>query len=118
MSRKPKPQRTGDLAPWTGSYTPPAPPKLRSQSNAPGVEYDILRAARGMLGDHRRLDTVYEHGHWWIVCGNCGAQWDAVDASGPGSAAGFGFEMVTQGDGDCGDWDDRDMRALDGERVR
>lgn len=45
---------------------------------------------------YRGFDTVFEHGHWWIVL-KTGEAFDAVDSQGPGSVDGFAFESVGGG---------------------
>lgn len=50
---------------------------------------------------HDEALPVFEHGHWWINCGSCGAQWSVVDATGGDSVGGYGFEEVSTGDGSC-----------------
>jgi len=72
---------------------------LPSTINEPGVERRIRRAFRQLhRGASRRpFETVYEHGHWWVLELDAEDQlvtWDAVDASGPGSVLGFSFEQV------------------------
>ena len=71
--------------------------KLKSTVNMPAVAAEIdaafLAGGPAPCSQHGQLD--FEHGHWWVTCSMCGAQWDAVDVS----PTGFDFEQVTQGDG-------------------
>lgn len=68
---------------------------LPSQINDPKMEATIAEAFRAQHPEHTGTAT-FEHDHWWVCCGPCGAQFDAVDTE-----SGFGFEMVTEGDGWC-----------------
>lgn len=47
-------------------------------------------------------DYVFEHGQLWIVGRGpvAGAIWSVVDAEGPDTHNGFGFEQVSEPDGD------------------
>ncbi len=65
--------------------------ELASTVNTSTVERKIRGAARD-LG--YRGDTVFEHGHWWLMLRD-GSIFDVVDAIGPGSSRGFGFERVS-----------------------
>ena len=53
----------------------------------------ILAAARVVLGG---CTVVYEHGQWWLIHQMSGTQWSVVDAEGPGTSDGYGFETVTE----------------------
>lgn len=72
---------------------------LRSTVNTRTNERDI-RAAFVAIGPEpcngASVETVYEHGQWWIMCCACGAQYSVHDAE-PGD---FSFEEVTHGDED------------------
>jgi hypothetical protein len=76
---------------------------LRSQKHTEAVRVTVEEAFHvSDLGTiHPEALAVFEHGHWWIDCGPCGAQWDAVDAAGSDSIGGFSFEQVSLGDGFC-----------------
>lgn len=70
---------------------------LKSEQNTKAMDRQVRQAARAILGN-RRIDTTFEHGHWWVTDLRTGAQWDAVDAEGGRSVNGFDFEQVTDGD--------------------
>lgn len=55
----------------------------------------IERIIRGAARDLRigKGNPEYEHGHWWYITTD-GRTYDAVDASGPDTSRGFGFEEV------------------------
>lgn len=53
-------------------------------------------------------DVFFEHEQWWVQCWGCGATWSVVDAAGPGSVDGFGFEQIDEGDETCSDDDDEE----------
>ena len=74
-------------------------PKLLSEVDTPAMEKRVLSAAKAILRK-RDIRAVFEHGHWWVEHTKSGAQWDAVDAEGPGSVTGFDFEQVTPGEED------------------
>jgi len=69
---------------------------LPTQHNTATMEKRILRAGHKVLSNH--LSATFEHGHWWVTDTENGAQWDVVDAEGPGSIDGFDFEQVTEAD--------------------
>jgi hypothetical protein len=75
---------------------------LRSTNSNPDVGQEILDAFN-LSNDHLHHDPkpVFEHGHWWINCSTCGAQFDAVDTFGGDNVDGFSFEEVTHGDDYC-----------------
>ena len=79
--------------------------KLKSENSSPRTGDAVMGAASKKLrGEHGQanLRVFFEHGHWWATCARCGAQWDAVDAEGPGTVNGFDFERVTDPeDGFC-----------------
>jgi hypothetical protein len=66
---------------------------LRSEKNNAAIGTDAEDSFRALYGGDP--EAFYEHGHWWITNRDTGAQYDAVDASGPGSCAGWGFEQVS-----------------------
>ena len=69
---------------------------LPSQKPSARMGLRVIRAAKSILRRHRRtLGAVFEHGHWWVTCSECGGNWDAVDAEGGNSVDGFDFEEVT-----------------------
>ena len=71
---------------------------LKTETFTRTMERRVLGAARELLGQARyRAD--FEHGQWWVTNRTTGAQWSVVDAEGPGTANGFDFEQVTEGDG-------------------
>ena len=45
-----------------------------------------------------RLDSVWEHGQWWIHDAESGASWAVHDAEWPGTVSGYDFEQVADGD--------------------
>lgn len=53
----------------------------------------------GMVHPHAL--PVFEHDHWWVICGPCGATWDAVDTETEGGEETFDFERINDGDGSC-----------------
>lgn len=65
---------------------------LPTERNTPTMERRIRRALREL--GYRRGDLVYEHGHWWLMLPD-GSIFDVVDATGPGTAYGFGLERVS-----------------------
>ena len=84
--------------------------KLNSERNTIAMERRVMASAIRLLQwkgycpaespkshsrGHHHLSVVFEHGHWWVTCSDCGGQWDAVDAEGLDSFGGFGFEEVT-----------------------
>ena len=71
---------------------------LRSENPDPKIGSDAEENYSAMHGGEP--EAVWEYGHWWIVDRATGAQYDAVDASGPGSCGGWGFERVSEGDVD------------------
>lgn len=64
---------------------------LPSEQNTRAMDRRVRRAALAL--GFRHFDTVFEHGHWWIIL-KSGEAFDAVDACGPGSIDGFSFEAV------------------------
>ncbi len=80
---------------------------LNSEKNTPEMDERVRAAflasatAAQHGGENANIQTAFEHGHWWVSCVDCGAQWDAVDAEGGASVDGFDFEEVTPGDGYC-----------------
>jgi len=72
---------------------------LNCEKNTTTMQKRILRAYHAHYGN-RRVNAFYEHGQWWIDYPRTGAQWSVNDAEGPGSAQGFCFERVSQGDDD------------------
>jgi len=78
--------------------------KLRSETVSKKIEADIHRDARHsqvLGGYHKRLQTDFEHGQWWVTCVNCGAQWSVVDCVGEIKGEYFDFEQVSDGDETC-----------------
>lgn len=67
---------------------------LNSERATPEIEHQVINAFPH--AEHRGLAAVFEHGHWWITCNDCGAQWSVVDTN-----LGFDFEQVTIGDYSC-----------------
>lgn len=73
---------------------------LSSTLNTPQVERRIRRAFRQIhrsSASRRPFQTVYEHGHWWVIedgPDDTLQTWDAVDADGGDSFDGFNFEEV------------------------
>jgi len=70
---------------------------LKTETNTPEMESRI-RTAFATLHLPMEFDTDFEHGQWWVTAHTSGRQWSVVDADGPGSVDGFGFEVVTEGD--------------------
>jgi len=71
------------------------------------TEVNTTQTGKAVLAAFRRSDagktirkpqSVFEHGHWWIVDNESGGQWSVVDAEGPNTLWGFGFECVTEPD--------------------
>lgn len=75
--------------------------KLKTEMNTRKVEEQVIAAAKHLLGEHENLSAAFEHGHWWVVCGACGAQWSAEDQEGGNEVFGIGFEEVSAGDESC-----------------
>jgi hypothetical protein len=73
--------------------------KLQTEQNTPAVMRKIRGAFRQMFG-RRVFGTFYEHGQWWVSCEDLDgddageALFSVVDAEGPGSINGFGFERT------------------------
>lgn len=63
---------------------------------------DIAKAFVLANADHQVTTIVFEHDQFWVNCNICGVQYSVVEAQGPGSYNGIGFEEVTPGDGECG----------------
>lgn len=71
---------------------------LRSTRPAERVGASAKRAFRRIYGNmYGSITPFYEHGHWFITT-ESGAQFDAVDAEGPDTEGGWGFEQVTAPD--------------------
>lgn len=70
--------------------------KLRSETNDPNIASDIL-AAFPHEDEHEDVHAFFEHGQWWVMCNPCGEQYSVYDVGGDG----YGFEIVTVGDGTC-----------------
>jgi len=68
---------------------------MNSEINTARMRGKVLRAAKNSLY-HRPLQADFEHGHWWITCVDCLAQWDVVDCYKDGVDC-FGFEQVSYG---------------------
>jgi hypothetical protein len=70
---------------------------LKSTVNNKATQKKVKTAANKFFG-HRKARPVFEHGHWWVTWydENKDGQrsFDVVDAEGPGSVNGFGFEEV------------------------
>ncbi len=74
---------------------------LLTEQDRPDIDARVYDAACQVLGvDVDEIRTVFEHGQWWVVNAVSGAQWSVVDAEGPGTVDGFGFEQVTAPDED------------------
>lgn len=58
----------------------------------------ILAAAKSAFPHRKNMAVFFEHGHWWAMDNDTGAQWDVVDAEGMDTFDGFGFEQVTEDD--------------------
>ncbi len=73
---------------------------LNTETNTRAMERRVLRAAGKLLFRRRRTRYTadFEHGQWWVTELGTGAQWSVCDAEGAGSALGFCFEQVSQGD--------------------
>ncbi len=68
---------------------------LLTEKNTTTVDRRIRRDfASGDLGRvHRKIETTFEHGQWWVSCRNCSCQFSVCDTNGP-----FDFEQVSGGD--------------------
>jgi hypothetical protein len=70
---------------------------LNSTINSASMEEKVKAAANKHFG-HRKANTVFEHGHWWVMwydeSEDCNRTYDVVDAEGPGTTNGFDFEEV------------------------
>jgi hypothetical protein len=88
--------------------------RLQTEQDTPKMERKVMSAAIGLLQlnpqetcsaknydkGHHHLAVFFEHGQWWAMCNDCGAQWSAVDCEGGRSVEGFDFELVTKGEED------------------
>lgn len=74
-----------------GSLRPEDHLGLKSDQNNKRIEKRV-RAAATEFGNGRPNDVFFEHGHWWVRWGP--KNFSVVDAEGPGSVDGFGFEEV------------------------
>jgi hypothetical protein len=74
---------------------------LKTETNTPEMESRILNAFNEWRpgGCHPVASADFEHGQWWVTCGECGAQFSVVDADGGAAVDGFDFEQVTEGVG-------------------
>jgi hypothetical protein len=73
------------------------PRRLKTEQDTPAMGRRVLAAARrAKLGRSRDLDSVFEHGQWWIIERGTGGTWAVNDAEGPGTFGGFDFEVVTR----------------------
>lgn len=72
---------------------------LKTEQNTPATDRLIRRTFRASLEGqtHKRIQTDFEHGQWWVTCVPCGAQWSVCDSE-PGP---FVFEEVTHGEEDA-----------------
>lgn len=68
---------------------------LSSEKETNATRDRVMRAARAILGNRKRLWAFFEHGHWWVEDRETGEQWDAVDAEGGTSVDGFDFERMS-----------------------
>lgn len=73
---------------------------LKTETNTLMMRMQVSRAfaaSRGIIGKNKAgIGAVFEHGQWWIRLRD-GALFSVVDAEGPGSVDGFGFEQVSTG---------------------
>lgn len=72
-------------------------PKLKCETQTDRMGLRALRAFRAWSGRSKTLsdEAVFEHGQWWITCGN-GAIYAVEDASGAAAVDGFCFEEVSE----------------------
>lgn len=77
--------------------------KLKCETNTDDMGDEVIESFSGEFGGIHdgHAKAAFEHGQWWVCCANCGAQWSVNDAVGPGSACGFFFEEVSEGDESC-----------------
>ncbi len=89
---------------------------LKCEQNTPEMADRVLAAAAAEFDvQQRELQVDFEHGQWWVTRLGTGAQWAVCDAEGPGStpdagfdedeeepgtAEGFSFEQVSEGEED------------------
>ncbi len=64
---------------------------LKTEQNNKRIEKRV-RAAAKEFGNGSPNDVFFEHGQWWVRWGP--KTFSVVDAEGPGSIDGFGFEEV------------------------
>lgn len=72
---------------------------MSARPNTRAMEKRVLRAARALLPQVKRgrLQADFDQ-QWWVTDLDSGAQWSAIDATGPNTEDGFCFEQVTQGE--------------------
>ena len=72
------------------------PQFLPSATDTRANEQRILKAARQLFRRRTGLAAFFEHGLWWLKLddGEDTRWYDVVDATGPDTAEGFGFEQV------------------------
>lgn len=72
--------------------------KVRSafRASQEGYRFGLQGESRPKMARHRRIQTDFEHGQWWVSDLDTGAQWSVCDSK-PGP---FCFEQVTQGEAD------------------
>jgi hypothetical protein len=70
--------------------------KIRAafRNSQQGYRFGLHGESRPKMARHRRIQTDFEHGQWWVIDLDTGAQWSVCDAT-PGP---FCFEQVTQGE--------------------
>jgi hypothetical protein len=78
---------------------------LKCETNTERMGDEVLDAFRGEEGGihDEHVQSVFEHGQWYINCTACGAQWAVNDAEGGAAVCGFDFEQISDGDESCMD---------------
>lgn len=68
---------------------------LNTETNTVAMEQDVQSAFvhHAYHRAHRRVQTDFEHGQWWVTCLDCGMQFSVVDTD-----KSFDFENVTGSD--------------------
>lgn len=66
---------------------------LNTETNTPAMARRVAKAFRLTFGEHRRIQTDFEHGQWWVTERGTGAQWAVNDCD--GGIAEFDFEQVS-----------------------
>ena len=72
---------------------------LLCEKNTESVGRRVKSSFRRLVEGHPGAVPHFEHGQWWVSC-LCGASWSVVDAEGPDTWGGIGFEQISDGEED------------------